>query len=80
METVYEFCYNSDTYESCTATMSIHKTQKGAEMAMEFHRNEEKKKYDDITELMIESNPNYKEEFPFGYDEDWFIRETELKD
>ena len=40
---VYEFLYNSDCCEGAASTISIHKTKKGAEMAMEFHRVEYQK-------------------------------------
>ena len=62
-ETVYEFLYNSDCCESSAHTMSIHKTKKGAEMAMEFHKNEIKKEWDD-------------EEFEWNFNQWWGIRET----
>lgn len=70
---VYEFLYNSDCHESTASTISIHKTRKGAEMAMEFHKNEKrndwKKEYED-----------YSKDFPFDYDQWWGIRESELLD
>ena len=40
---VYAFLYNSCIYESAHATMSLHKTRKGAEMAMEVHKAEKEK-------------------------------------
>ena len=40
---VYEFVYNSNCCESAAAAISIHKTKKGAEMAMEFHKAEKTK-------------------------------------
>ena len=40
---VYEFLYNSDCCEGSASTISIHKTKKGAEMAMDFHKNEKLK-------------------------------------
>jgi len=43
---VWEFRYNSCIYESAMATISLHKTQKGAELAMEFHKEEKRKEYD----------------------------------
>jgi hypothetical protein len=37
-EYVYEFLYNPSTYESAAQTVSIHKTRRGAEKAMELHK------------------------------------------
>ena len=45
---VYEFLYNSNCCESAAATISIHKTKKGAEMAME--------KPVDILQMLIEAS------------------------
>ena len=72
---VYEFLYNPSTSESVSKTMSIHRTQKGAEMAMEFHR---KRVYDDWLQE-CEEYP-HAENYPFGFDQDWGVVETELKD
>ena len=37
-EYVYEFVYNDALWESSARTVSIHKTRKGAEMALDFHK------------------------------------------
>ena len=67
---VYEFLYNSNCHESSYRTMSIHKTRKGAEMAMEFHKAETKKYY--IKEYGgVLSDVWY-------YNEDWTVIESEL--
>lgn len=39
-EKIYVVMYNPMIHESCFACLSIHKTRKGAEMAMEFHIKE----------------------------------------
>ena len=74
-EVVYEFLYNPSTCESVSHTVSIHRTKKGAEMAMEFHKNEIKKKFEneEITELTIV-------DFPWHFDQWWGILETQLND
>jgi len=41
---VYEFLYYPSSYES--EIISIHKTKKGAEMALEFHKNERLKEWE----------------------------------
>ncbi len=75
METVFEFLYNDSVCESAAHTMSIHKTSKGAEMALEFHKAEALKEWEkDCKEYPSEY------EFPFDYDQWWGIRETELKE
>lgn len=82
METVYEFLYNSDCCESTAATISIHKTRKGAEMAMEFHKNEIKEIYEtNYPKDSKDKNVIYmREEYPFDYDQWWGIRETKLEE
>lgn len=72
MEIVYEFLYNSDCCESAARTISIHRTRQGAETAMEFHRYEKKKEYED-------DDNECKQEYPYDYDQWWGIRETELQ-
>lgn len=69
---VYEFLYNSDCCESAASTMSIHKTKKGAEMAMEFHKAEKKREYDELYD------DEYKEGFDWDFDQWWGVRETNL--
>jgi hypothetical protein len=78
MEVVYEFLYNSDCCESAARTMSIHRTKRGAEIAMEFHRFEKKREHEES----LEGNDGvkYKEEFPYDYDQWWGIRETIIQD
>jgi hypothetical protein len=71
--TVYEFLYNSDCCEGAASTISIHKTKKGAEMAMEFHKNEKLKEW----EKECKEYPPAKE-YPFDFDQWWGVRECEL--
>ena len=72
-EYVYEFLYNPDVYESCPSTVSIHKTRRGAEMAMEFHRAEVKREWEEV----CEEYPSWGD-YPFDYNKWWGIVETEL--
>ena len=73
IEIVYEFLYNSDCCEGAASTISIHKTKKGAEMAMEFHKNEKLKEW----EKECKEYPPTKE-YPFDFDQWWGVRECEL--
>ncbi len=53
--------------------MSLHKSRKGAEMAMEFHKEECRRgflEYIQVSELDIK----------FGEDEGWAVREYEIND
>ena len=75
---VYEFLYNSDCCESAAATISIHKTKKGAEMAMEFHKAEKQKQWDEMRKLDEENDPEYWKEFKWDFDQWWGVRECEL--
>lgn len=70
---VYAFMYCGMIYESSYATISLHRTRKGAEMAMEFHKAELKKEWDDM----------YKDEEPpyeFGHFEAWAVEEVKIYD
>ena len=82
MEKVYEFLYNSDCCESAAATISIHKTLKGAEMAMEFHKNEVKVKYEEDYPKDSKDKDviHIRKDYPFDYDQYWGIRETNLEE
>jgi len=68
---VYEFLYYPSSYES--EIISIHKTKKGAEMALEFHKNERLKEW----EQECKEYPKCKER-PFDLYQWWTVREREL--
>jgi len=76
-DTVYEFLYNSCIHESAAATMSIHRTQKGAEMAMEFHKSEAKKEWDEYNKQCKEAGLSTFE-FKFGTHEWWGVRPIKI--
>lgn len=72
---VYAFLYNPCIHESAFATMSLHKTRKGAEMAMEFHKAEAEKEhwetYDRAEDYIMH---------PFGEHEAWKVEEMEVQE
>ena len=70
---VWEFLFNGNTWESSASTISIHRTKRGAEMAMQFHKEAARLEYE-------EDQKEYPSEFGFGYGEWWGIRETDLLD
>jgi hypothetical protein len=72
---VYAFLYNSCIYESAFATMSLHKTRKGAEMAMEFHKAQKEKEHWEIY-----NRPDDYYTSPFGEHEAWIVDEIEVQD
>ena len=72
-EYVYEFLYNPSIHESAAQTVSIHKTRRGAEKAMELHKEKALKEYEEVCEML----PDEKD-FPFGYDQWWGVRESIL--
>jgi hypothetical protein len=45
---VYAFRYCSSCWESVPFTMSLHRTRKGAEMAMEFHKHKVKSEFEEL--------------------------------
>ena len=76
MQTIlYLAMYNPMIYESSFGLISIHKTRKGAEMAMEFHKAEAYKEWEETYTTKEEQK-----EFPFGSFESWKVFEHELLD
>lgn len=61
-------------HESATTTISIHRTRKGAESAMEFHRENERK----IHFQMYEDDKLNAPEF--GKHEYWGVKEIEIQE
>lgn len=48
MDIVYEFWYNDCIYESAAACISLHKSRKGAEIALSFHKEEKRKEFEEL--------------------------------
>jgi hypothetical protein len=74
MEKVFAFQYCDCIHESSFFTESLHKTQKGAEMAMEFHKNERFKEFEKYKEETEYSD------IEFGQFEDWRVIELDIQD
>jgi len=72
---VYAFLYNPCIYESGFVTISLHKTRKCAEMAMEFHHAEKEKEHWEIY-----NKPNDYYPHPFGEHEAWKVEEMEIQE
>lgn len=72
--TIYEFSYTDCIYESTMWGVSLHKTQKGAEIAMEHHKNEARKEFN--KREAYNENWNVK----FGVNEAWAVNKREVKD
>jgi hypothetical protein len=70
---VWVALYNPMIHESAYTPISVHKTEKGAQMAMDFHKEEERKRW-------IEMYPTKEdqEEYPFGHFERWNVLKIEL--
>lgn len=71
---VYEFWYTDCIHESTAACISLHRTKKGAEMAMEFHKEQKRKEHE---ELYKDEEPDM---IPFAFDGmgAWGVYEMEL--
>jgi hypothetical protein len=69
---VYEFLYSSDC-ESGVTTISIHKTKKGAKKAMELHKENIKKQWEEECKQYPEAK-----EYPYDYDQFWAVNPCEL--
>jgi hypothetical protein len=74
-DTLYSFLYNDCIHESASMTMSVHRTRKGAEMALDFHKNESHKQWKEMFPTEDEQ-----EEYPFGKHESWFIKEIKIQE
>lgn len=76
---IYEALYCCDIHDSSYATLSIHRTRKGAERAIENHKAAKKAEFDDLY-----YNPEYPVnmivEMKYDDNQAWTIRETELLD
>ena len=70
---VYEFAYSECIHESGCVTLSIHETRKGAEMALDFHKESMYKEWLELWETKEE-----RKRFPFGDMEKWIIKETNV--
>ena len=70
---MYEFLYNPSIHDSAARTVSIHKTRRGAEKAMELHKEMALIEYEEVCNRL----PDEKD-FPFGYDQWWGVRESIL--
>lgn len=69
--------YNPCIHESSPSPISFHRTEKGAEIALVFHRNEEMKKWEEyFTSLDFEAK---QWAGSFGEHESWFIKEEEIE-
>jgi hypothetical protein len=68
---LYAFLYNSNINESGWSMISIHKTRKGAEMALSFHKKDAYYYWSEWA-----NTPERQKEFPFGEHQDWVIEEV----
>jgi len=68
---VYAAMYNPMIHESTWGIISLHETRKGAEMALSFHKENERKRW-----LSVYSKKT--EPYEFGKFENWTIDELEI--
>lgn len=75
---VYAFKYCPCIYESADATISLHKTKEGAELALQLHKYNCLKEYEDyLNELDTDARKWVSE---FRATESWSIEEIEILD
>ena len=74
-ETVFVALYNPMIYESCFGIISIHKTKRSAEMALEFHKAEKIKEWKEMYPTKEDQ-----EEFVFGQFEAWTVKEMDVEE
>lgn len=75
---LYGFYYNPMIYESGDCLISLHRTKKGAEMALDYHKHEKKKEYDDYSSWNKEEGTE--PECKFGEFERWYVDEIEINE
>ena len=77
-DTIWVFYYNPMVYESSAAAISFHRTEKGAQIALEFHKNEEMKKWNEYLSFLDNEAKQWCG--VFGEHESWFIKEETIID
>jgi hypothetical protein len=60
-DTVFLAMFNPMIHESSFGIISVHKTRKGAEMAIEFHKEEERKEHNEFLK-----DRDSKDDFDYG--------------
>ena len=78
---VYAFKYNPFIHESADAVVSLHKTREGAEKAMEDHKNQRKKEWEEHDQWQREEYGDSYETLctaKFGQSESWAVEEVEV--
>jgi hypothetical protein len=74
-DTLYESLYNPCIHESSAGTISLHRTRKGAEMAVMFHKNKCLKEWEEVYKgVPVEMQT------PFGTHEWWGVNEIKIED
>lgn len=73
---LYAFLYNPMIHESGYITVSIHRTRKGAEIAMAHHMEAERNQWEAWNKCDIA----YRSEFPFNWNKNWVVEEIEIQD
>lgn len=77
---IYEALYCCCIHESAYATISLHKTKKGAEKAVREHKKLIKKEWDDSHKGNSKEAKYFRSRFKWNGMVDWDIKETELND
>lgn len=73
---VYAFVYSSCIHEEGAVTQSLHWTRKGAEIAMEFHKENARKEFEELSKQVDIEEYGFK----FGEHEYWGVREEIIQD
>lgn len=77
--TLYGFYYCPCIHESASALISLHRTEKGAQVAMEFHKETARKEHEDDCKWSLEER-GYPWAHEFGESERWFVDKIEIRD
>ena len=71
---LWEFCYSECYHEATPCMISLHRTQKGAEIAMAFHKEKLRQQWE---ESHKDGNPF---NLTFGMHDAWIVREVVVKE
>ena len=79
---LWAFYYNPMIHESASYIVSYHRTKKGATLAMNLHKQQEKEEWQEMNDhhkkWCEEEGVKYRQISKFGSFEDWFVKRLEL--
>lgn len=75
-DTVYQARYTPSIYESAMTTLSLHRTEQGAEKAVEDHKKQLKQEYEED----YEGIPQKEREFSYDHHKEWDVIKSKIQE